>query len=444
MFDISDDVYDEVWNHLHTTEEIQTDSRDKIAAKLEFSKASSFDNWNPDADLYRGYDFLRYYRNVGKGKPDIESLKALRLTSRKFHRAASRVLFRSTCVKWQAAATSWIRASEGAAESSELCILRLAKHLQIDLSDWNGWEAADDFQNTGSILSKLFLDVACLSNLQSFEVNIPVWKGEFNQRESIGYAPQLDLNVLETFTKSLSQNLASPGRFEYLTDLRPSLPDATGPDGAREYLKYADEDGSGQDVFPLSNVQQLHPNLQYGYGVFNIVSRCAKLKSLCIEGTHQIDANVIIWEPNGGLEDLCLKRIRTSAETLISLLSPLAGEPSSILTLWLDGIEPTEGTWAEVFSHLKTCPSLSYLNPTDLGYSRDGESADFRPWSPWGGHHHEDCVNLWSLNEEDEDTLRKLVEELVAKAGGRDLYPNLFEEQLMLLDEDEYEEPEEE
>ncbi|KAF8847903.1 hypothetical protein BDZ45DRAFT_733278 [Acephala macrosclerotiorum] len=446
---------------------------DHIAAQLEVSNPSIFENWNYNAPLCQGLEFLLAYPKRRSGRPDIKSLQNLRLASRNFHRAATRVLFRSTCMKWFVASRDWQQNPENDSSSSELSTSSLIKHIELDFKDRNGWQLQlsitreeDEVDSAGFLLkiNKLFKDVTQLSNLQSLKVDVPLWKSEYNPEPSNGHE-QLNLDILQAFTQRLSQILAEPEQWKHLRDLRLALPcshdflqlsrtisdgllarldrlsltvtDATGPDGAKQYLEYADEDGSGQDVFPHSNLQVLYPNSIHSHGIFNIVSRCPNLKGLGIKGTHHLDANGLDWGKNASLKNLYLKRVKISAEKLISLWS--IAEPDQVSTLsyvWLEDIELTAGTWAEVFLNMETCPSLEYLNPVDLGYARDGRSADHRPWSLWGGHHHEDVTNLWSTNEEDEDSLIALVEKLVGKAGGPDSYPNLFEEQMMLNDEE--------
>ncbi|CZR69545.1 uncharacterized protein PAC_19445 [Phialocephala subalpina] len=450
--------------------DIPAEMYDQIASQFEFCCPSTFDTWNYNAPSYQGYEFLLAYPNLYYGTPDIKSLQNLRLTSRSFHRAATRVLSKSTLIHWRVASKERTQIqSKHPKKDSELCLNRFVKYIELDFKDRIGWElqppstSEDKEPESASFpvrIAEVFGHATKLPNLQSLKADVPRWKSEYNPEPSNGHV-QLNLDILQAFTQQLSQILTQPEQWKYLKDLRLALPsshdylqlsrtipdellarldrlsltvtDATGPDGAKQYLEYVDEDGSGQEVFPPSNIQVLYPNSVHSHGVFDIVSRCPNLKSLGIEGTHHLDTNVLKREKKAGLENLYLKRVRISAENLIILsLGDGPNRALSLSTLWFEDIELTAGTWTEVFSDLGICPELLYLNPVDLGYARNGESAGHRPWSPWGGHHHEDVANLWSTNEEDEETLMALMENLAQRAGGRGSYANFFEEQKML------------
>jgi hypothetical protein len=203
------------------------------------------------------------------------------------------------------------------------------------------------------------------------------------------------------------------------------ITDATGPGGSKDYLHWANEEEDGDDGFPQPNLQEIYPNVEYAYGLFDLVSRCLNLKSLGLSGTHILDGNLLDWKPvSHGLKDLYLHRVKFSSAKLIQLLSPsknLTLKSSMLSRLWFEDVDLTAGEWSEVFDHLCKCSSLSYLNPHNMGYSRDGESSHLRMWSgrPW-----EDWMNLWSEHPPDKDGLVEVMDMLIERARGReDYYP---------------------
>jgi hypothetical protein len=242
--------------------------------------------------------------------------------------------------------------------------------------------------------------------------------------ESSDYAPQLDLELWETINRKLVEGLMT-SKLENLTDLRLSLPcaydfvsigeslpsimferlntlylgitDATGPDGSKDYLHWANEEENGDDHIPLSNLQKRHPNVDRlgqsdseidtdskddgdqrgnkfvptsGNEVgFKVTSRCPNLETLGSSGTHLVDGNLLPkMLVSQNLTNLFLDRIKISAENLIRLLSPTT-DTSLISGLMLENVELTAGTWAQVCKHLLQYPNLVYFHAEDLTYS---------------------------------------------------------------------------
>ncbi|TVY21506.1 hypothetical protein LARI1_G002292 [Lachnellula arida] len=308
------------------------------------------------------------------------------------------------------------------------------------LSKPAGSKEVEKCQESREILANIPVALENLSKLETFGFSVGWWESEYaGDGPGSGSAPQIDLQLLASTINNIAIgisslpfltclnldlpcthdfvklfNLVPVAVFSGLRDLHVAITDSTGPGGSKNYLFLADEDGDNDEYVPFSNLQQQYPNVKHAHGLFNIVEKCT---SLCLQSVQ-------------------LSRVKISAENLIKLLSPgmgIALQSSLLASVSLSDVDLTSGTWASVFEHLSLCPQLSYLNPEDLSYTRDGESSDFKEFAPraW-----EDCANLWSRNEEDEEELMKLVKILVKRAGGKYKYPSGGMEQCMLLDDD--------
>ncbi|TVY43784.1 hypothetical protein LSUB1_G003483 [Lachnellula subtilissima] len=316
-------------------------------------------------------------------------------------------------------------------------------------------------QESREILGKLPVALGNLLKLEHFGLGIDGWESKYDGYGP-GSAPEIDLQLLASTIHNVATGIST---LSLLTSLQLALPcthdfvklfnivpvavfsglryldmqitDATGPGGSKDYLTWADEDDDNDGNFPFSNLQQQYPNVEHAHILFNIVEKCGNLKHLRIAGTQFLDGNLLHWTPASfGLQTVELSRVKISSENLIKLLSPGEGmvlQSSLLSDVLLDGVDLTAGAWASVFEHLSLCSKLSYLSPENLSYTRDGESSDFMelPPRPW-----EDCGNLWSQNEEDEEELKRLVKILVKRAGGKDKYPNEGMEQCMLHEDD--------
>ncbi|PSN75405.1 hypothetical protein BS50DRAFT_568066 [Corynespora cassiicola Philippines] len=277
-------------------------------------------------------------------------------------------------------------------------------------------------------------------------------------------APDYNLSLVSELRESLVTVLSTL-RFEYLTDLQLNLPctfdfhaiekalpgricsqlrrlyleysDCTGPGGSNSYLHYYDEDDDGDYYVPLSNLQNQYLNTDYMSSVTKIVSRCMNLESLGLRGTQHLQMDSLDWKPTrDGLKHIYLDRVAVGQDRLIQLLSPAESrglEESPLFSTWLEEVHLTSGTWENVFQHLFQCPRLAYLNPQNLNYWRHGSSAEYKYYTcrPW-----EDCTNIWTCNEDEEDTLFQLLTNLVKKAGGLENYPNEHNE--LLNEEDQF------
>ncbi|KAE8445438.1 hypothetical protein EG329_013451 [Mollisiaceae sp. DMI_Dod_QoI] len=289
-----------------------------------------------------------------------------------------------------------------------------------------------------------------MSEIESLSIFTGLWQSRFIGRTGDAYAPDINITLLEFFMEQLSHTLSTDS-FSCLTGLQLSLPcthdflvlgkalpeslllrikrlflavmDATGPGGSRQYTRWTDAHGDGDTRYPLSNLQQRYPNREYTYAMFDIAARCQNLEILGLECSHRLDCDLLSLSTSK-LSSLYLQRMTASVSKLIELLSP-----STLSRLWIEGIELTSGTWAEVFIHLQNCEKLEYLNPSNCSYARGGSSIHLRAWN---GRLWEDTTNLWSIHAPDESTLVNLVERLTEKAGGRENYPDLNMEQSVL------------
>ena len=413
---------------------------------------------------------------------DIADLRNLRLTSKLFSEAATRNLFKSSIIQWPCQTTygpvpssrfSDLNKAIGSAFTTPTYgLLPSIKNLQVSFSHY-GSEVFDVLggpagsrkekkrQESREILGKVPIALGNLLKLEHFGFGLAWWENSY-EGYGRGSAPGIDLQLLASTIHNVATGISA---LSLLTSLQLALPcthnfvklfnivpvavvsrlryldlqitDATGPGGSKDYLLWADEVDENDGALPFSNLQQQYPNVVHAHILFTIVEKCGNLQHLRIAGTQFLDGNLLQWTPASfGLQTVELSRVKISSENLIKLLSPGQGmvlQSSLLSNVLLDGVDLTAGTWASVFKHLSLCSGLSYLNPINLSYTRDGESSDFMelPPHPW-----EDCGNLWSQNEDDEEELIRLVKMLVKRAGGKDKYPNRGMEQWMLHEDD--------
>ncbi|CZR66774.1 uncharacterized protein PAC_16675 [Phialocephala subalpina] len=453
----------------------------EIALQFEHSQPSdirSMHSWSFQHDNLEHYRACSHTRPL-QGKPDVKTLRNLRLTSIAFNRAASPVLFR--CIRMQWKPTQEITQSafnnkvDRHLSGITATLAPFVKALQIGFRHYGSDKCfllrpvPANFVNKDiprRVIDHVSDLLARMSQLESFQIVLPGWaSGYTGGGEATGHAPDLNLDLLTTLRTTLSSAL-STNPCSHLTELRLSLPctydfvdvsenipdsllaqlktlflaitDATGPGGAKEYLIWAEEDDDGDDRFPFSNLQLAYPNTEHMEGIFSIVSRCHNLETLGLDGTQFLQADLMEWAPTlRGLKELYLKRVKLNSENLIKLLSPAKSvsiSSSPLSKVWLELVDLTAGLWDAVFSHLLLCPSLEFFQPEDLSYARGSENFHLKMWS---GRSWEDCFELLSLREEDEEAIRALRRALRRRAGGRDAYLEKFgTEQRFISEED--------
>ncbi|KAE9365010.1 hypothetical protein N431DRAFT_95188 [Stipitochalara longipes BDJ] len=437
----------------------------EIVSVFEYSNLYLLDDYNssnlPGNDYFQAFSFER------RGSLDVTTLQTLRLTSKAFNEAASRVLFRSYPVIWDALSISEGSKTQLASSlmNSENKLLPMVRRLKVSFQNsLKHFEiGTHDYNDQGpskEIIEDLPMVLKNLSSLNCLEVYTSSWVMDHRTSSRLGPGLQLDCALLEKVPRAISYGISN---MEYLTDLRLLLPcthdflelsnsvadsifhgirhlflgvtDATGPGGSMDYLMFLDDD---DDEFVLSNLQQSHSNVDHIRELLAVVERCPNLESLGLEGTQMLNCDLLRWMPTTmGLKSLYLFRANISAEKLVTLLSSPAAHNmklSSIIKVWLERVNLTAGTWSDVFDHLMACPSLAYHNPQDLSYARGGKSS----------HHienpnraFEDSFSLWSNHEPDEEKLLALTHLLIKRSGGREKYPSARNEQVM-LPEDEY------
>lgn len=423
------------------------------------------------------HEFIESYSPHPRGSPDLPSLRNLRLTSKAFHQAATRVLFRCSNLSWlpghQIEEEKHLR-RECLLSGSPLCsaIKNFRLVFRGSQSDFMPFHFNFNRVNDDSVTQQLDASkmavqslakiVANLSNLEFLDVSIgSPWESTCERYGLVGEilpgsAPQVDIELVSSFANEMATCLRLPS-MQNLTALHLALPstynfievgkgipdnvwkglrllfldvmDSTGPGGSKQYLNF-----NGDGGYPPSNLQEQYPNAKFAHGVFDIVDKCTNLDTLGIWGSHILDGNLLEWKPaSKGLKSLYLQRIKISAPNLIQLLSPSKDLPlsqSHLAKVWLADVDLTYGTWSHVFAHLTICPLQWYLNPSNLGYTPDGKSAELRHENvrPYENH-----SVLWSLHPVNEATLKRLVRKRVKESGGRDFYPNQYMEMQVLL-----------
>jgi hypothetical protein len=432
----------------------------------------------PPRRVYTGsiyhHEWVEGYSTSPRCAPDLPSLRNLRLTSKAFHQAATRILLLCSTISWSPGYP--LKKYEplhhyllsGASLCSEIKRFRLA--FGGSLSDFVRWNDKKDdillsqpLHITDIAIRSLPIALGNLVGLEFLDVSIGPfsgqWKSTCERHDWEGQilpasAPHVEIELISLFTNQMASCLKSPS-MEHLTTLRLALPsthnfveigtgvpdtlwsklkllfldvtDATGQGGSKSYDDYV------QMGYPSSNLQHEYPNNLHAHGIFDIVGKCTNLDTLGICGTHILDGNLLQWKPmSKGLKSIYLERIEFSAPNLIKLLSPAKETPlseSHLSKVWLADVDLTSGTWSDIFAHLTVCPSHWYLNPSNLSYSKHGESEQWRGWNnrPWENH---SC--LWSEYQLDEPNLKRLMRKRVGEAGGRDFYPDHYMEQQIL------------
>jgi hypothetical protein len=273
-------------------------------------------------------------------------------------------------------------------------------------------------------------------------------------RGSWNSAPKVHLSMAEELRNTLSNLFRdAPLCLETLTDLQLALPctydftalseaipkdlltrlkhlrlevvDATGAQGRRWYGNICEDE---RDI-DKSNLQEEYPNENHGSAIGNIVSKCESLKSLGVSVAQEVRIDVADPTPNkGGLETLYLLRTTHTAEELIRLMSPVENISGTdpLFAIWLEEVVLRAGTWLQVFTHLLTRTTLSYLRVDNLAYDRQGASGHL--WEA-ADYPTEELEHVWSKSKRDHTSLNRLIRRLIAKAGGEDSYPSELEEQ---------------
>ncbi|KAF2870764.1 hypothetical protein BDV95DRAFT_607897 [Massariosphaeria phaeospora] len=343
-------------------------------------------------------------------------LRSVRLVSRSFYRSATKLMFGDCVVRSSAFQT---KATHSFAASNITPFMAHAiKRLRVDFCESDP-ESKRLFAKAGPGLAKqttadALLEfirghpsaISKLPNLECLMVTAPRY---LNSGTEWSDQLDLDLDVVDRLRSSLV-SVFSAAKFEFLTDLRLSLPcaydfavlsealsdemclqlqhlyleytDATGQGGCRMYKTWCDYRGDPYEMsdarVPLSNLQQRYPNAEYAAHICTLIGRCCNLESLGLAATHHFEGNLLNWKPalGKGLKTLYLRRVRINSDVLIGLVSPHPETKSPLFSLRFNEVDLLSGSWAQVFSHIsENCPSLSYLSPDHLSYAQEGESS---------------------------------------------------------------------
>jgi hypothetical protein len=193
--------------------------------------------------------------------------------------------------------------------------------------------------------------------------------------------------------------------------------DSTGQAGSIYYTQHAeDHEEDEDDNMPFSNLQHRFPNTDHMNDMCKFVSRCRCLKSLSLVGTQCLDLESLNWRPaSSGLENVLLSRAVVTSATLLALLSSCNTLVSKTVALDMREVRLWDSTWGAIFDRLASTPPLRDIYVSDLHYDTYGESAGRRSGN---GRLWEDSRVLWSDEENDGLSLRKLIER-VEERGGR-------------------------
>ncbi|KAF2661390.1 hypothetical protein K491DRAFT_452485 [Lophiostoma macrostomum CBS 122681] len=269
------------------------------------------------------------------------------------------------------------------------------------------------------------------------------WQTDFDEGKND--APLIWFPMLDHLRSGLSRVFKSTiALSENLVDLQLSLPCTYGFAVVAEaisddtlarlrHLRLQVVDGTGiggppgklVNNYTKSNLLEEYPNEEYAPAVAKIISKCKNLRTLGVSGTQHLDCDAINWQPSaGGLDTLHLQRVSLTSKTLIKLLSSAKNytDRSSLFCTWLEEVRLKAGTWAEVFKHMRNCPSLRYTNMHHLEYDEDGESRHLRSYV---GHMDGDYEKIWTVDKEDRKEMTSVMEYVIARSGQ---YPNEFNE----------------
>ena len=222
----------------------------------------------------------------------------------------------------------------------------------------------------------------------------------------------LDLRLLCTFHVQEVSNVLPKDITASLNHLSIWIRDATGMQGHENNLFSAGidegDDEDPDDIYEVSELQQMYPNVEYASAVFNLLHRCPNLRSLELVGSHFLDATDQSWCPPLRLERLHLERIRLSEDKLLGLIHHSSAGEDSLKALWLKNVELTTGTWSRVFHEILCHASkLSYVDVCGLQYHRYGTSSHLRV-SRLGPNLHYSAKTIWTTSESDWKSLAAL------------------------------------
>ncbi|KAJ4287690.1 hypothetical protein N0V90_012393 [Kalmusia sp. IMI 367209] len=334
------------------------------------------------------------------------------------------------------------------------------------MNEWEKRDGKDEKLDAGAERLKNLLDKATLARavsrmpkLASLIVNLneewraedPAWDYDAeNEEEMRGLKLKLDL--LQSVREGVA-NLFLPVEFtvggaqhlELLTYLRLALPgaydfayinkrmseavvmrlrhlylefiDGTGPGGDLDYTR-SRQSGSddGDEDYPLSNMQRMHPNTEYMHSMCSLVNRCKNLESLGLVGTQCIDLEGLNWHSaNGGLKNIYICRAVTAADKMLQLLSSGYGEGSCAVEAFdIEDVQLMDSTWESVFARLQSSSTLVYFHVWNLVYSKHGTSAHLaennsRPW--------ENVSEIWTENRGDQQRIWDIIEAVMERGG---------------------------
>ncbi|PSN71156.1 hypothetical protein BS50DRAFT_570561 [Corynespora cassiicola Philippines] len=411
---------------------------------------------------FREYQYLHEIFNSTEVIADWTTLRNLRLTCHLLNHVATPVLFGSLHITingyWPTEGNDTFKILESCALGENDVVVN-AKKLLIDLTDIDFFKTIAHAEDDGlgsfrdRILDGLADAICALPRLEVLRIDLESvankWPGE-RFEFSLQRTTQLISILVDAFTSpSLSTHITTlylslfcTRDFEIISQSAPDLllerirhlyiqvVDGTGPWGNDEYDRIYSFADDYMDETPYSNLQQLYPNRLHQQGVFDLIKKCKRLRSLGITGTQHLDLDSLEWaRGKNELEILYLKRMRISATKCLEILSPGHAQALSDFRMervQFSEVELKDGVWETIFKNLEKTPSLQFFGAENLDYMFMGDSSVFRLGGPYLWT--ESLENILSIRTGDNMALRALWTELINRAGGIDNYPGKPEE----------------
>lgn len=321
-------------------------------------------------------------------------------------------------------------------------------------STWSPWLEPDSPESYHAVKESLFAVLKMLPPaLETMKQLDCLWLDMnvfWNYGDDAKSPLKLDLFAISEVRNTLC-SLFSPSyahNFPFLTELRLALPctydfaalneamsdeatqrlrhlyieylDASGPGGGGKLLSWHDHIiGLSPDVCS-SNLQEEYPNPKYMSDVCKLIGRCTNLESLGVRATHPLHLDELDWKPRKkDLKNFYIYRAVVRYDTLKRLFSNADGEPVTDVAMTLGHIQLLDYTWAKVFERLLRVPTLIYLGVEGLKYAPGGESAHFigEPVRIQNRRYLRSWSGIFTKNTSDKHRLKDIIKKAKATGG---------------------------
>ncbi|CAH0027018.1 unnamed protein product [Clonostachys rhizophaga] len=273
------------------------------------------------------------------------------------------------------------------------------------------------------------------------------------RKEAFACLQDLRVSLPGTYNVKAYLSGMSQAARDKLKNLFIGITDATGAAGCHEYSRSPwnrteDLDGTVHDSrgtvlkIPPSRLQLYKPNRHYQDHVWEFISSCHNLTSLGVRATHYLDLRNLTRESYSrlnGLKELYLSRVYVDKESILKLLLPKEWDhttPASLGNLTLEDVKMhlDGGTWCQVMQFLwDHCADLNYVSLLRLSYFCEHP----RAW-PRGYAYRVPAGTIATRNEEDIDSVRRIVERFLQREGGILTCPDVYLHMAIGLGYDEY------